>query len=71
MNKDWYNERNKRTDSFAGVSENCHDIKVNVVVTADINTYATQVMLKVFLNILARWCYTIEVTTDDAADRDY
>jgi hypothetical protein len=68
MNKDWYNERNKRTDSFTAVTENCHDIKVKVIVTADINAYATQVMLTVFLNILARWCYTIEVISADTLD---
>jgi hypothetical protein len=68
MNKDWYNERNRRTDSFAGVTESCHDIKVKVVVTANTNDYGTQVMLRVLLNILARWCYTIEVTSDDTVD---
>lgn len=68
MNKDWYNERNKRTDSFTGVTENCHDIKVKVIVTADINVYTTQVMLTVCLNILARWCYNIEVTSADTLD---
>lgn len=68
MNKDWYNERNKRTDSFAEVNENCHSVRVNVVVTADSSHYSTQVTLKVLLNILARWCYNIWVTSEDAAD---
>src|ERR1700748_872264 len=65
MSKDWYNERNKRTDSFAEVNEGWHNIKVSVVVTADNSNYNTQVMLKVLLNILARWCYNVAVTCAD------
>lgn len=68
MNKDWYNERNKRTDSFAGVNQSCHNVKVSVVVTADSNHYSSQVMLRVLLNILSRWCSNISVTCTDTAD---
>ena len=65
MKEEWYNERNKRTDSFAETNPNCHNVKVKVIVTLDTSEYATQVMLTVLANILVRWCRIVQIVCAD------
>ncbi|MFD0940192.1 ThiF family adenylyltransferase [Pedobacter boryungensis] len=66
MKETWYKERNKRTDSFSELNKGYYDIKVLVVVTSDVSLFATQVMLTMFTNILARWCSNITINSADA-----
>ncbi|MDB4921213.1 hypothetical protein [Mucilaginibacter sp.] len=68
MKEDWYKERNKRTDGFADVKSVCHEVHATIKVTADAGHYDTQVMLKVLLNILARWCNNIHVCCPEVRD---
>ncbi|WP_285009621.1 ThiF family adenylyltransferase [Pedobacter faecalis] len=67
MKEEWYSERNKRTDSFTETNPDCHNVKIKVIVTLNTSEYVTQVMLTVLVNILARWCHTIQIICDDSS----
>ena len=66
MNDQWYNNRDKRTDSCDGVNASYKNATINVVVTEDVEQYRIQLLTMLSLKILAKWCRNINLKITSA-----
>ncbi|WP_127023609.1 ThiF family adenylyltransferase [Flagellimonas beolgyonensis] len=62
---DWYKKRNDRTNRIDGVALNSSEAQIGVIIEEGLH-YTNQLMAKITLNIMARWCGNISIQVDDS-----
>lgn len=63
--KNWYEQRDRRTDGCKNVTDGYKSAVIHLVVTADIMEYRIQLITHFAVLMLAKWCRSIQVTCAD------